>query len=257
MPLTTLVRLDAWPARRRTASTSPRTCTDNPAGSHACRCAPTVDHSDLRLDRRHRGRPRALVRAHLRRAGADPDHAVPAIVAWLARPAAGRRSTPTCRSARGATPPPRVAVMAESTPTCGAPQTLAELGHAGASLADAVVADGDLLAALAASHEARRLRAELARAPAPADGRPTTATSRRFGALVEGRRSRRRSSTPGASPGAAAAGRAGDDARSASRAWSTTCCPRPGTWCAICMVLVGPASSARSSTCSTISARPG
>lgn len=47
-------------------------------------------------------------------------------------------------------------------------QTLADLGHAGRRLATAA-ADGDVLTALAASHETRRLRAELARRPRPAD----------------------------------------------------------------------------------------
>jgi hypothetical protein len=52
--------------------------------------------------------------------------------------------------------------MAESTPSRAL--LLLELGRVGASLADAVVA-GEVVAALAASHEARRLRAALAHAP--------------------------------------------------------------------------------------------
>ena len=43
---------------------------------------------------------------------------------------------------------------------------LAELGHAGAALATAIAAD-DVVAALAAAHESRRQRAELARHPLP------------------------------------------------------------------------------------------
>lgn len=64
-------------------------------------------------------------------------------------------------------------------------QTLAELGHAGRGLA-AAAADGDLLAALAASHEVRRLRAELARRPHPE--RIDDGDLARFAALVEGGR---------------------------------------------------------------------
>ncbi len=45
-------------------------------------------------------------------------------------------------------------------------QHLAELGHAGAALA-AAIEQGDVVAALAAAHESRRLRAELARHPLP------------------------------------------------------------------------------------------
>ena len=45
---------------------------------------------------------------------------------------------------------------------------LAELGHAGAALASAISAD-DVLGALAAAHESRRQRAELARHPLPDD----------------------------------------------------------------------------------------
>ena len=64
-------------------------------------------------------------------------------------------------------------------------QTLADLGHAGHRLAAAAV-DGDLLSALAASHETRRLRAELARRPRP-DG-VTEEDRATFATLVEGGR---------------------------------------------------------------------
>ena len=64
-------------------------------------------------------------------------------------------------------------------------QTLADLGHAGHRLA-AAAADGDLLSALAASHETRRLRAELARRPRP-DG-VTEEDRATFATLVEGGR---------------------------------------------------------------------
>ncbi len=58
-------------------------------------------------------------------------------------------------------------VAATSTAACAA--LLAELGHAGEALAGAA-ARGDVIAAIAASQESRRLRAELARHPLPATG---------------------------------------------------------------------------------------
>jgi hypothetical protein len=55
---------------------------------------------------------------------------------------------------------------ANASPLALAARHLAALGHAGAALATAI-ADGDVLAALAAAHESRRQRAELARHPLP------------------------------------------------------------------------------------------
>ncbi len=61
---------------------------------------------------------------------------------------------------------------------------LAELGHAAAALGAAIAAD-DVIAALAAAHESRRQRAELARHPLPADGGDTSAGDlATLGALV-------------------------------------------------------------------------
>ncbi len=66
----------------------------------------------------------------------------------------------------------------------GTARLLAELGHAGLALADAA-ARGDVIAALAASHESRRLRAELARKPLTGDDPALLASLR---GLVEGGR---------------------------------------------------------------------
>ena len=60
--------------------------------------------------------------------------------------------------------------------------TLADLGHAGRCLAEAA-AGGDLIGALAASHETRRLRAELARRPRPTAIAPEDHAA--FATLVE------------------------------------------------------------------------
>jgi hypothetical protein len=64
---------------------------------------------------------------------------------------------------------------------------LAELGHAGAALASAI-AGGDVLAALAAAHESRRQRAELARHPLPDAATVDAEQLAGLGALVAGGR---------------------------------------------------------------------
>ncbi|HVV85918.1 MAG TPA: 6-hydroxymethylpterin diphosphokinase MptE-like protein [Kofleriaceae bacterium] len=65
---------------------------------------------------------------------------------------------------------------------------LAELGHAGAALAAAMAGD-DLVGALAAAHESRRQRAELARHPLPdSAGDADTSDLAALGALVAGGR---------------------------------------------------------------------
>lgn len=68
-------------------------------------------------------------------------------------------------------------------------RTLAELGHAGAALAGAIAGD-DVVAALAAAHESRRLRAELARhrLPDTADAATGADELAGLGALVAGGR---------------------------------------------------------------------
>ena len=59
---------------------------------------------------------------------------------------------------------PQSASTAAPSELAIAARHLAELGHAGAALATAIAAD-DVVGALAAAHESRRQRAELARHP--------------------------------------------------------------------------------------------
>lgn len=80
-----------------------------------------------------------------------------------------------------------MASAAVSTQLDLAARHLAELGHAGAALATAISAD-DIIAALAASHESRRQRAELARHPLPDDPDVDAGDVAALGALVAGGR---------------------------------------------------------------------
>ena len=212
---------DRAAARQRSGPRSARTCWPT-RGPGSCRSRPDGPRGlpQIWSPRARRPRPIAGGDGHVRDALAQPDRAVPAVLA-AARPARERRSAPGRRAARTAARPttarssPRCWRCARSGRGCSATRT-SPPSSSSREMAKTPEAVRDLLMAVWAPARARA-EADAARLEELMRADGVNGAARALGLALLRRDPRRRASTTSTRP------------RSSPTCSSTTCSPRPST----------------------------